>query len=92
MSKVTGEEVREAALAAGITRIEHHNCGLCRAPVFYSIHEGALFFNPGCDCSWSPPEPRSWESAAEWINMQSREDAREMIKQRFGFKAEPVVQ
>lgn len=89
---VTGEQVKEAAEKAGITRIDHHDCGGCGMMVFYSIHGGQLYFNPGCGCSWSPREPRSWESAADWINMQSRSgeygDVGARIAAKFGIKLE----
>ncbi|MDQ3649702.1 MAG: hypothetical protein M3458_05355 [Acidobacteriota bacterium] len=47
-----------------------------------------LFFDPGCDCTGGAPlEPRSWDSVAEWINIQSDSDARESLARSFGLKA-----
>lgn len=80
---VTGDQVRAAALAAGLTYVQHHECGCCGAWVAHSIHGENLFFEPGCDCSWSPPEPRDWQSVADEINMQN-EEWRVKLMQRWG--------
>ena len=84
---VTPEEVRKAVAAAGITHIDHHDCGGCGAMVFYSVEDGRLFFNPTCDCSsrWSPAEPRDWSEASDWINMQSAAEKIALAK-RFGIE------
>lgn len=82
--KITGQQVRDAVTAKGITRIEHHGCALCGAGVFYSVEGDQLYFNSGCDCSWSPPQPRSWDSAADWINMQSKPEVGAKIAALFG--------
>lgn len=81
---VTGEQVRDAVAAAGLTYIPHHDCGCCGEWVAYTVQDGALYFNPACGCSWSPAEPRAWDSAADWINMQSNEGARAQIMAKFG--------
>lgn len=70
---VTGEQVRAAVMAAGLTYIPHHECSCCGEMVAYTVHDGDLYFAPGCGCSWSPQEPRTWDSAADWINMQNDE-------------------
>ena len=82
---VTGEEVKQAVQAAGITSIPHHDCGLCGEWVQYTVRGDQLYFEPGCGCSWSPPEPRPWAGAANWINMQTNEDVRKKLMRRFGF-------
>lgn len=71
---VTAEQVKKAVEAAGITRIDHHHCAGCGHMVFYSISNGQLFFHPACGCVTyeSPPEWRSWDHAADYINMQTR--------------------
>lgn len=81
---VTGEQVKAAMIEAGITHVEHHDCGACGSRVFYSREGESLFFNPGCGCAWGPAEPRSWESAADWINMQSSPEWRNRLRERFG--------
>ena len=85
MNKVTGEQVRDAMIAANVTHVDHHDCGGCGAMVFYSRQGDQLYFNPACDCGgWSPAEPRGWNDAAEWINMQRAPEWQEKIAARFG--------
>ena len=82
--EVTAIEVKEACLAAGITRIEHHKCSFA-----YLVGEGGeLFFDSGCFCvrSLSNIEQREWESAARWINMQSEPANKAYIAKKFGLK------
>lgn len=89
MSKpVTAEEVKATVLAKGLAWIDHHDCGGCGSMVGYSVEGGRLFFNPGCDCRWSPAEPRDWSDAADWINMQSNAEVRNKLRQRFGLPPE----
>lgn len=91
---VTGQEVADAVQKAGITRIDHHNCGICGHMVCYTVDQDQLFFNPGCGCSWSPPEHRSWQSAADYINVQSRSgkwgDVAAKVAKGFGLELPPV--
>lgn len=81
---VTGQQVMDAMISKDITHTDHHNCGICGEMVFYSRHEDQLFFNPGCGCCWSPAEPRDWEEAANWINMQTNAEIKNQIAKRFG--------
>lgn len=88
MKDVTGEEVKAAMIAANITRVDHHECGGCGHMVFYSRIGEFLYFHPACDCSYSLPEPREWESAAGWINMQSYSNHKAKLRAAFGFSPE----
>ena len=81
---VTGEQVRMAMMLAEIERVDHHDCCICNQTVFYSRDNDKLYFHYGCGCSWSPPEERTWDDAAAWINMQQL-DTRRTILERFGF-------
>lgn len=81
---VTGEQVRNAMKDAGITVVDHHTCGICGVMVFYSRDNDQLFFNSGCGCMGSPPQPRNWDDAAEWINMQSVPEIRQKLATKFG--------
>ena len=91
---VTAKQVCEAVEQAGITRIDHHDCSICGHMVYYSVNQGQLFFNSGCGCSWSPARPSSWEEAAEYINMQSREgkwgDVGARVAKGFGIDLAPI--
>jgi hypothetical protein len=72
---VNGEQVKAAVMATRITCIPHHECGICGCWVVYRVRDGDLYFDPACGCSWSPAEPRTWDSVAVWINMQTDEQA-----------------
>lgn len=90
MKTFTGEEVKQAGLAAGITIIDHHDCSICGYMVSYFILGDQLYFDSGCDCGISSqPTVRTWQEAADWINMQTREDIREKIAARFGLTLQP---
>lgn len=82
----TGNEVRDACMAAGITEIPHHDCSICGEWVRYTRDADILYFHPACGCSWSHPRVTNWSEAAEWIDMQSNEDARRRIAKKFGFE------
>jgi hypothetical protein len=89
---VTAEQVKQAVEAAGIERIDHHDCGGCGYMTAYLVQGGQLYFDPGCDCSRrgpAEPEPRDWGDAADWINMQSGEWAAKIAK-RFGIELPTV--
>jgi hypothetical protein len=84
---VTGEQVKAAVLKAGIKQVDHHDCAGCGYMTRYVIEGDQLYFDPGCHCSrygYTMAEPRSWDSAADWINMQSRPDVAAKIAAMFG--------
>jgi len=68
-----------AQQAAGKSWLDHHDCGVCGAMVGYLINDGRVAFCPGCNCSWSPPEPSSFEAIADWLAMQSSDEIRDRI-------------
>lgn len=89
---VTGDQVRDAMLAAGMTRVDHHDCCGCGYMTAYLVIDGELYFDPGCDCgSYNNYEPRraGFAEAADWINIQTNEDVRTKLMQRFGFQSAP---
>jgi len=90
MKNVTPEEVKAAALVAGITTVDHHDCGGCGVWVKYLIHEEQLYFDSNCGCSSykTVPRPCDWDEAAEWINMQSNPESRVSIAKQFGLDLE----
>jgi hypothetical protein len=91
MKDVTGEEVRTAVLASGISRIDHHTCSICGCMTYYEVEGQELFFNPNCGCTkyFTEPYPRSWDNAAEFINMQSTPSVRAEVAESFGFAGVP---
>lgn len=85
MKKVTGEEVKAAVFAAGITYIQSGVCSLCGGSVGYDVFGPDLYFNSNCNCAdFKPREPRTWDYAAQWINMQTDETIQREIMTRFG--------
>lgn len=84
---ITAEQVKDAVRDAGIIEIPHHDCGGCGVWVRYIVQDGYLFFDARCDCSQlSYPEPRDWQDAANWINMQSSSENRIELMRRFGIQ------
>lgn len=89
MNPVTAEEVRDAMIAAGITRIDHHECSFCGSMVFYYRIDDKLYFESRCNCTRfsgtvTHPAERDWQSAADWINMQNCPSWQKKLKEQFG--------
>lgn len=86
MRVITADDVRDAVEKKSIMRIDHHKCSMCDHMVFYSVVDGLLFFNGACGCAWESPQLRSWQSAADYINMQDNETSRLHIMKQFGLE------
>ena len=84
MNRVTGDEVKAAMIAGNITQVDHHDCGICGYMTRYWRQGEQLYFDRGCDCQWGGSEPRSWDDAANWINMQSKPESNEKLRKAFG--------
>jgi 7,8-dihydro-6-hydroxymethylpterin-pyrophosphokinase len=55
-------------------------CSLCYKTIGYTQQEGQLYFNSACGCSdHFEPEPRSWNSVVETLEMQSSDEMRDRI-------------
>lgn len=85
--EVTGELVEAAMSAAGIHTVDHHTCAACGYMTKYVRKGGQLFFDAGCYCTdfAREPEPKTWDEAAAWINMQGPE-FRDEIAAHFGIR------
>ena len=85
MEKITSKELQAAMVAANITSVFHHSCGICDYPTSY-IREGEnIYFDSGCGCtSRSHLSLRTWDSVADWVNMQNEEN-QSALKKEFGF-------
>lgn len=83
---VTEIEIKEAMIAADITRVNHHECGICGQMTAYLREGENLFFDSNCRCSSYDSEPgyRSWESVAQWVNIQREGEFKEQLKASFG--------
>ncbi|MBL4866391.1 MAG: hypothetical protein JKY67_08450 [Pseudomonadales bacterium] len=82
---ITGKDVWAAMVDEEILHVAHHQCSFCCSMVYYFRVDDRLFFDPSCACaSGGGPEERSWDEAADWINMQSDDAHKNDIKKRFG--------
>lgn len=89
---ITADQVKEAMINNGITAVDHHNCSFCGYMTRYIRDGENLFFDRGCDCGcgWENLEPRSYENAADWINMQSNPEAKARLAKSFGIVMEEL--
>jgi len=86
---LTGEQVKAAMIAANIERVDHHACSFCGYMTNYTRSGETLVFDAGCDCGpGHHRSPRSWESVADWINMQDRPDVIKRLRESFGLPPE----
>jgi hypothetical protein len=82
---VTPEQVRQGMADGAIVEVPHHACAFCKFMTRYVLgDDGQLWFDPGCHCNEGGWEPRSWQDAADWINMQPSDAIRIEIASRFG--------
>lgn len=92
---VTTQQVKEAVEKAGLTRIDHHDCGGCGYMTAYLVRDGQLYFDHGCDCGRGGynVRPADWSEAAEYINMQTRnwngKDIAAQVAKGFGIDLPP---
>lgn len=87
---VHGTELIRAMIAAGITEVPHHACALCGYETCYRRRDEMLTFDAGCYCTDRRRElPRSWQDAADWINMQTDLAKARKLAARFGLTLEP---
>ncbi len=87
-SAITGEQVKAAMIAADIVEVEHHRCNICQHMVRYVRKGTSLYFDSCCPCSNLDLglEARSFDSAADWINMQPTVEKRAKIAALFGLE------
>ena len=86
MTDITADRVKQAMISSNIDRVDHHECAGCGYMVNYTRYRDQLYFNPGCGCSWGASEPRSWQEAADWINMQTNPEVKEKLMKSFGIQ------
>lgn len=83
---VTGEQIKDAMIAASIEWVSVHKCSLCGYQCGYARVANHLFYDAGCGCLYRPPELREWDSVADFINRQSDPDTRQRLAASFGAK------
>ena len=82
---ITGDEVKISVLDMGVDTIPHHECSICGVMVKYQIVKEQLFFDSSCNCMPPhSPEHCTWQSAADWINMQREQKHRVAVAAKFG--------
>lgn len=89
---ITGEDVKKAMKEAGLSRIVVRDCSMCSYPLAYVVKGDDLYFDRGCWCGTKGVGPLakiSWNDPASMINMQSREEHRQELMIKFGFKKGP---
>lgn len=86
MTEVTPEQVRDAMVAANITRVPVRDCSLCGYEMaYYRLDNNELFFDLGCDCTGSSKmNPRDYSALSDWINMQIGPEHRQQVAAKFG--------
>ena len=79
--KYTATWIAERVFEKNAHYLENHRCGLCNMPVgFVFTNPGALvWYQSGCECSWSPNRPSSYQEVADWLAMQSSDEIRDKI-------------
>lgn len=79
---LTDDRLLTSCVENQISRIPHHQCGICREWVEYQIDRDRLYFNSNCGCTsiYNPPAPRSWQELADWINMQTDANKRQIAR------------
>jgi len=84
MKEVTGEDVKQAVLAAGLVSIPLRECSMCGVEISYLVEGGVLFFDSSCGCEQAPPKRVKWEALANLINRQTEEKHRLSLMAKFG--------
>lgn len=84
MNKVTGDELKAAMIEKGLTYVAFSDCSLCGYQTNFQRRGQDLYFDAGCHCIAGPLSPRSWEHAAQVINVQEDSPFGIKLKQGFG--------
>lgn len=86
MQPVTAEQVKEAAIAAGVLVVTANQCSVCEQYLYFRVGGEDLYFQSHCDCSDGSDHKVPWDDAAAWINDQEDDDeTRIALMQKFGF-------
>lgn len=83
---ITANQVKDGMTRNGIITVDHHSCGFCDYMTKFVREGDELFFDPGCDCVpyIKNLEPREFQDAADWVNMQSDPDIKSKLAAKFG--------
>ncbi|MGI9502652.1 MAG: hypothetical protein ACR2RE_06315 [Geminicoccaceae bacterium] len=85
---IAADQVKEAVLALGRSRIDMWPCSVCGAMVGYDIQGGMPFWNPSCKCIYdaSYVRAREWQDLADLIDMQTDDMVRAKIMSKLGLR------
>lgn len=72
-TRLTGDQVKAAMIAAELDFAGFSHCSMCGYITRFLRDGENLLFDGGCYCVSYPPDPRTWDSAADLINMQNDE-------------------
>jgi hypothetical protein len=84
---VTPEEVKKSMEENDITKVSHHDCGICGYETAYHIRDGEVAFDHGCHCTGQELgnySDRDWSSISGWINMQSKPENKRRLAAKVG--------
>ena len=87
IEKVTVEQVQQAVLSSGQTFFEHHKCAICGVMIGFYIQGDECYFDSSCGCAYSGSSPDGFQKIADWINMQSNDEARKTLLKRFNLES-----
>lgn len=94
--QVTAEEIEAAATASNVQWVENHKCGFCQVSVGWIIQREdeawKVYYDPNCNCVnyRSLPHEVGWQDCADWINLQSKPEGRNVALLAFGLQPEPL--
>lgn len=86
MHAVTATQVKAAIRKKyGMGFIPHHECGICEATVgYYQNSDTDLWFDSSCDCGGGGGHCATFQDLANFINMQTNENARKHLMVMYG--------
>ncbi len=85
----TAEDFKIAAQKKNITFFGIHNCSFCHYACGFIIKQDTVnpvvYYDNGCDCTWNPAKPSSFQEIANHYNMQKNEKYMKEMNEFWGF-------
>lgn len=89
MRNTTAEELKQACHKHKIERVNVRQCSICNGWIGYVISGDSIAFDSGCDCvSYGGWMARTWQDAAECVNMQTDFEVKKTLAAKFGVDLE----
>lgn len=86
MSQITGQQLKQSMIDAGVLFVIKGTCPLCQTPILYYRKGEHIFIDTECMCQDKELQPCTWDEVAEWINDHD-EVVRSYIALRFGIRS-----